>query len=167
MRLIVSAAALALVTFAGSNLARADWLSDAWSEESVQRNGNPAITIQRDAIYVVLPASTLLQAHSEGITTEHVLGDFLERYGQHCSSSLNLNVAHPNLKVRLSLQSPTPFDEISKDDEVLTALRAGHLKGTETGSPVLFAVSPGYSEFTIDYVPKRQVRCVAPEVPTS
>jgi len=50
MRLIFSAAALALATFVGSDLARADWLSDAWSEDSVRRNGNPAITIQRDSI---------------------------------------------------------------------------------------------------------------------
>jgi len=57
MRLIFSAAALALATFVGSDLARADWLSDAWSEDSVRRNGNPAIIIQRDAIHVVLPGA--------------------------------------------------------------------------------------------------------------
>ena len=52
MRLIFSAAVLALATFVGSDLARADWRSDAWSEDSVRRNGNPAITIQRESIDV-------------------------------------------------------------------------------------------------------------------
>ncbi|HEX2114189.1 MAG TPA: hypothetical protein VHM01_07265 [Alphaproteobacteria bacterium] len=167
MKLVLSAAALALATFVGSGLARADWLGDAWSEESVRRNGNPAITIHRDSIHVVLPAATLRQAYDEGATTERVLSEFLERYGQRCSSLLKLNAPHPNLKVRLSLQTRTSFDEISEDDEVLTALKTEYLKRTETGSPVLFTTSPGHFDYTINYVPKRQVRCVTPEMPTS
>jgi len=168
MKPVLSAAALAIAIFGGSDLARADWLGDAWSEESVRKNGNPAITIHRDAIHVVLPAATLRQAHNEGVTTEQALGAFLERYGQRCSGLLKLNAPHPSLKVTLSLQTRTSFDDIPEDDETLAELKAEYLKRySEMGSPVLFTVSPGRFDFTIDYAPKRQVRCVTPEMPTS
>jgi hypothetical protein len=168
MKLILSAAVLALAAFAASTGARADWLSDAWSAESVRRNGNPAVTIGRDGIHVVLPASTLRQAHEEGVTTEQALGDFLEKYAQRCSGLLNLNAPQPNLKVRLSLQNPASSGEVFEDNAVLAELMTEYLQRRgETGSTVLFTVSPGHVEYSIDYAPKRLTRCGAPEMPSS
>ena len=168
MRLTLSTAALALAILAGSGPARADWLGDAWSEQAVRRNGSPAITIGRNSIHVVLPEPTLRQAHAEGMTTERALGQFLEKYGQRCSGLLNLNERHASLKVKLSLQTPTSFDDIPDGDEVLTEMKAEFLKRySDRGSPALFTVAPEHIELTIDYVPTRQVRCVAPEMPSS
>jgi hypothetical protein len=168
MKLIHSVAALALATLAASGPARADWLKDAWSEESVRQNGSPAITIGRDSIHMVLPAATLRQAHNEGFTTERALGDFLEKYGQRCSGLANLNAPRPNLKVTLSLQNPARFEDVQEGDEVLAEFKAEYLKrSAETETPVLFTVSPEQLEFTLDYAPKRQVRCVVPELSSS
>lgn len=168
MKLIHSAAVLALATLAASGPARADWLRDVWSEESVRQNGSPAITIGRDSIHVVLPAATLRQAQNEGFTTERALGDFLEKYGQRCSGLANLNAPQPNLKVTLSLQNPARFEDILEGDEVLAEFKAEYLRRrAKPESPVLFTVSPGQVEFTIDYAPKRQVRCAVPEMPSS
>ena len=168
MKRLLSAAALALASIVGSNLAHADWLGDAWSTDSVRRNGSPALTIRRGSIHVVLPAAALNQAYDEGLSTERALGDFLERYAQRCSGLLDLNVPQPNLKVTLSLQTPTSLDEISEADEALTALKSEYLKRRiETETPMLFIVSPGQFDLTVDYVPKRRTRCALPEMPAS
>jgi hypothetical protein len=168
MKPVLSIAALVLATVFTSGLAWADWLSDAWSAESVRRHGSPAITIRRGSIQVVLPAAALNQAYDEGVTTERALSDFVERYAQRCSGLVDLNVPQADLKVSLSLQTRTSLDEISEDDEVLTALKTEYLKrGDAIGSPMLFTASPGRFNFTLDYVPKRQVRCAAPEMPSS
>jgi hypothetical protein len=157
-----------LATFIGTGIAHANWLDDAWSEKSIRINGNPAITIHGDSIYVVLPTATLLQAHYEGVATEDALGDFLERYGPRCSKIVDLNVAHPKLTVALSLQSPGLFEDISEKDVELTALRNAHSKfGIENDVPHLFTVSRLKLEYSINYVPKRRVRCVTPRDPTS
>jgi len=166
MKLILSAAALAVLLASGP--VRADWLADAWSDQSVRRNGSPAITIGRNSIHVVLPEHTLRQAHAEGMTTERAVGDFLEKYGQRCSGLLDLNARHAALKVKLSLQTRSSFDDIPDGDAVLAEMKAEFLKRySDRGSPVLFTVAPDHVELTIDYVPTRQVRCVAPEMPSS
>jgi len=170
MKLKTSMTTVALVSFVGSGIAQANWLDDAWSDDSVRMHGNPAITIRGDFIHVVLPSATLQQAYDEGIATEELLRDFLERYGQRCSDLIDLNVPHPHLKVKLSLRRQAPFDEIPENDEVLTRLRTAYLKQHIAHSiPLLLTVSPVHFDFTINYVPTRQVRCVAPEVglPTS
>jgi hypothetical protein len=92
MKPVLSIAALVLATVFTSGLAWADWLSDAWSAESVRRHGSPAITIRRGSIQVVLPAAALNQAYDEGVTTERAFSDFVERYAQRCSGLVDLNV---------------------------------------------------------------------------
>jgi hypothetical protein len=167
MKLGPAIAIVTLATFVGTGIAHANWLDDAWSEKSVRMNGSPAITIRGDSIYVVLPTATLLQAHDEGVATRDALRDFLERYGQRCSKSVDLNVANPNLIVVLSLQSPSRFENVSENVE-LTALRNAYLKfGVKNDLPLLFTVSHSKIEYSINYVPTRRVRCVAPGDPTS
>ncbi|MGH9201110.1 MAG: hypothetical protein ACRD2A_07730, partial [Vicinamibacterales bacterium] len=91
MKLRLSVTMVALVTFVGTGIARADWLDDAWSEDSVLINGNPAVSISGDIIYVVLPTATLHQAYDSGVTTEEALRVFLDRHGQRCSHLIDLN----------------------------------------------------------------------------
>jgi hypothetical protein len=153
----------ALAILVGTGTAQADWLDDAWSEEWVRKNGNPAVSMSGDAIHVVLPATSLHQAYEEGFTTEHALQDFLDRYGQRCSHLIDLNVPHPNLKVTLSLQVWTPFEGIPEREEVLVALKSAYLRYRADDSiPLLFTTSPVEFEYSIDYVPTHQVDCIAP-----
>jgi hypothetical protein len=168
MRLSVFATMVALAALAETRIAHADWLDDAWSEDSVRVNGNPAITIRSDFIYVVLPTATLRQAYDEGVTMEDALRAFVGRYGQRCSSLIDLNVPHPHLKIRLSWQGQARLNEIAEKDEALAALRDAYLRQRIGDNvPSLFTVSPGHLDFTIDYVPTNRVRCIAPEPPTS
>jgi hypothetical protein len=165
MKLTLSATTIvALVTFVGTGIARADWLDDAWGEDSVRTNGNPAVSISGDAIYVVLPAATLHQAYEAGVRTEDALRIFLDRHGQHCSDLVDLNVPHPNLKVTLSLQGWISFEDIPERDEVLSTLENAYLRyHSDDSIPLLFTSSPVEFKFSIDYVPRRQVHCVAPK----
>jgi hypothetical protein len=153
----------ALAIFVGTGIAQADWLDDAWSEESVRRDGNPAVSLSGDTVHVVLPAASLHRAYEEGLTTEQVLQGFLDRHGQRCSHVIDLNVPHPHLKVTLSLQGQASFEGIPARDELLTVLRSAYLKyHTDDSIPPLFTVSPAKFEYSINYVPAHQVRCVAP-----
>ena len=61
------------VILVGTGAAASDWLDDAWSDESVRINGNPAISIQSDSISVVLPTATLAAAYEEGVSTENIV----------------------------------------------------------------------------------------------
>ena len=154
---------VALSALLGTDPARADWVEDAWSEDSVRMNGNPAVSISRGAVHVVLPAMSLHQAYEEGLTTRQILRAFLDRHAQRCSDVLDLNVPHPNLRVALSLQGRMSFDDIPEQDEVLTALKEVYRKqGSSAGAPMLFTVSPVQFELSIDYVPTRRVRCILP-----
>jgi hypothetical protein len=162
MRLRHSLTALVLATAVGTGVARADWLGDTWSKESVM-NGDPAIGITDSVIRVVLPSATLDQAYAEGLSTEDVLGAFLDRYGQRCSHLIDLNVPHRDLKVELWLQNRTRLEDVSNKDDVLAALRdAYRAQRPDDETPLLFVVSPVHFDYTIDYVPARRVRCVAP-----
>jgi hypothetical protein len=164
MKLTLLAPMVALGTLVGTGIAQADWVDDAWSEDSVRINGNPAVTISGDAIYVVLPAATLHQAYDAGVTTEDALRVFLDRHGQRCSDLIDLNVPHPNLNVTLSLQGWIPFEDIQEGDEVLSTLENAYLKyHSDDSIPLLFTSSPVKFKFSINYVPTRQVRCVAPK----
>jgi hypothetical protein len=170
MRHKLALSIVAFIAVAGADVAQASWLDDAWGRDSVRLNGAPAITVHAESVHVVLPVAMLLQAHSEGSTTEIALRDFLERYGQRCSDLLDLNAAHPNLKVRLSLQRPATLTDIDERDAALTLLRDAHLnQPSDDGAPALFTVSPGHLDLTIDYAPKRRAYCISPEaaVPTS
>jgi hypothetical protein len=163
MKLTLSATMVALVIFVGTSIAWADWLDDAWSEDSVRTNGNPAVSISGDTIYVVLPAATLHQAYDAGVTTEDALRVFLDRHGQRCSDLIDLNIPHPKLKVTLSLQGWMPFEDIPNGDEVLSTVKNAYLKyHSDDSIPLLFTSSPVAFEFSINYVPTHQVRCIVP-----
>jgi hypothetical protein len=152
------------IAFLGTDAAQADWLDDVWSEDSVRTNGNPAASISDDTVYVVLPVASLHQAYEQGLTTEEALHDFLNRHGQRCSSLIYLNVPHPNLKVMLSLQARTSFEGVWEEDKVLTRLTTAYVKyHADDSYPLLFTISPVKFEYSINYVPTRQVRCVAPK----
>jgi hypothetical protein len=141
--------------------ARADWLDELWSEESVRANGNPAITIRRDAVEVVLPAAVLRKAHDEGATLAQIINAFLDRYGPHCSDLLSFNLAHPDLKVQLSLQSQAPPE--SQLNDILRSPEESYLVPSVSNRARLFVVSPEHFDLTIDYVPTRKVHCIVPK----
>jgi hypothetical protein len=151
---------VAMFTVVGTGMARAGWLDGAWSEGSARRNGHPAVSMSADAVYIVLPAASLHQAYQEGLTTQQALSAFLDQYGQRCSDLIDLNVPHANLRTMLSLQGSARFEEIAEGDAALAAAEKAH--EPDAGIPLLFAVSPLKFEYRINYVPTRQVRCVAP-----
>jgi hypothetical protein len=155
---------MSLAALVGTGVARADWLDDAWGEDSVQMNGNPAVSISGDTVHVVLPVTSLRQAYEEGLTIERALRDFLDRHGQRCSHLIDLNNPHPNLKVALSVQVRTPFESISEGEDVLALVKSAYLKyHTDDSIPMLFTVSPVEFEYSLNYVPTHRVRCVAPK----
>ncbi len=154
------ALALTLVEF---GTARADWLDDAWGADRVEMTGNPAITIYGDTIDIVLPTATLYRAYEEGLTTQDILDVFLDRYGQRCSGMVDLNMPHPDLKVGLSLQSPSAFKDTSERDDVLATLKRTYLsQRTEGSTPLLFTILPEHFDFSINYVPTHHITCVVP-----
>lgn len=148
-------------------IARADWLDEVWSEESVRTNGSPAITIRRDAVDVVLPVAILRKARDEGVTLANVINAFLDRYGPHCSDLLSFNLPRPGLKVQLSLQSEVPSE--SQSNDMLRFRKESNLVPSVSNRARLFTVSPEHFDLSIDYVPTRHVRCVKLEAaePTS
>jgi hypothetical protein len=163
MRPGLSATIGALGILVGTGTVQADWLDDVWSEEWVQMNGNPAVSMSGDGVQIVVPAILLQQAYEEGFTTEQALQDFLDRHGQRCSHLVDLNLPHPNLKVTLSLQVPAALESIPENDEVLAAVKSTLLRyRTDDSIPLLFTISPVKFEYSINYVPTHQVHCVAP-----
>jgi hypothetical protein len=148
-------------------IARADWLDDAWSTESVQTNGSPAITIRMDTVHIVLPAAVLRKAHDAGATIEQAINAFLGRYAPRCSDLLNFNLPHLGLKVELSLQNRVPFEE--KSDDMPRLLGESDLAPSVNDEPRLFVASPEHFDLTIDYAPTHQVHCIVPndEAPVS
>jgi hypothetical protein len=125
--------------------ARQAWLEDAWSDETVDETGGPAVTLEAGGeVIVVLPAKTLAAARRAGLSTKAAVTRFIERWGQHCSDVLDLDQPHAGLRVVLSLSRATrlPGLFVSDDEEV---------------------------PLVIDYVPMRRVSCAAPgaEAPIS
>lgn len=145
----------------------ADWLDDAWSDESVDKAAAPAITLGASAVLLVLPEATLAEAHAQGVSTPDAVRLFLGRYGQHCSASLDLDRPHPNLRVQLFLQRPVALEDASEglQSEILDVLKAAKAKNKTKKLPKvdqLFAVTDAPDEVVIDYMPQRQARCVRP-----
>lgn len=117
---------------------RSDWLEDAWSPETVNATGGPAVTLEADgSVIVVLPVATLRAARRAGLSTKDAVTRFLERWGQHCSDVLDLDQPHAGLHVALSLARPTS------------------LRG-------LFVTDDEEDQLVIDYVPTRRAVCVTP-----
>jgi hypothetical protein len=171
MRIVATAALFVVV---GANDVHADWLDNAWSDTSVARHGNPAITVRADGVSVVLPAETLDEAYSEqGMNRKDALLAFLDRYSPRCSSVLDLNIAQPNLTVELSIQGKTSLDDMSAtaEDEIFTAMeklpapKDGETHGRADVPHItqVFAVLPGHFTFTLDYAPVKKAHCVTPQ----
>ena len=169
---IVATAALFVVV--GANDVHADWLDNAWSDKSVARHGNPAITVRPDGVSVVLPAETLDEAYSEkGMTRKDALLAFLDRYSPQCSTILDLNTAQPNLTVELSIQGKTSLEDLSStaEDEIFTAMEKlpastdteSHGRADVPHITQVFSVLPGRFTFTLDYAPVKKAHCVVPQ----
>lgn len=117
----------------------ADWLEEAWSDETVAETGGPAVTLEADgSAIVVLPVETLAAARKAGLSTKQTVTLFLERWGQHCSDVIDLDQPHAGLKVLLSLS------------------RATELRG-------LFVTDDEEVPLSIDYMPARRARCIGGE----
>ena len=141
----------------------ADWLEQAWSDETVARTGMPAITLRASDVLVVLPEKTLSEAHAAGISTSDAVRLFLGRYGQHCSAGLDLDRPHPHLRVQLFLQKPVALEDAGQrlQDEILDALKSARTKPLPRVER-LFAVNDAPADVFIDYVPERRAHCVRP-----
>ena len=156
--------------------AKADWLEQAWSDESVAENGAPAVTLGEDGgVLVVLPEATLREAYAAGLNTKAAVGLFLGRWGQRCSDVIDLDQGKKNLKVELFLQRPVALEDASEavQGEILATLlalkkdaakRAPKLAKTKVVPRVesVFAVSEKHVDFVIDYVPQGKASCRTP-----
>jgi hypothetical protein len=175
MRIAVST--LAVLAFLGAGSARADWLTEAWSDDSVAAHGNPSITVRSDGLSVSLPSVVIDHAHAEGLSTKDALVAFLGRYSPQCSHILDLNGPQPNLKVALSLQDEVPLGDLTgaAQGQILGALQ-GELAAQPRSPGVrpavphithVFTVSDQHVDFVIDYAPARNVRCIEGPAETS
>ena len=156
-------AALAL-TLLSAAPAHADWLDDAWTNDSVDRNGGPAVTLNGGGVTLVLPADTLAAARAEGVGTDEAVALFIERYGQHCSDIIDLD-HRQKLSVQLFLSQPVDLDDASEttQQEVGNALKSVTASGKRPPHVKnLFVTEPGARHLTIDYVPSRKASCVKP-----
>jgi hypothetical protein len=156
--------ALALV-----NPANADWLAEAWPDDASPRHGNPAITIvATGAVSVVLPAEVLADAPVAGLTTEGAVGAFLGRYAPRmCSSLLDMNVPHPNLKVDLRVQRLVAKEDVDGGTQEDAATALNHvLKSPATGSVPrikrVYVVDQKRLSLSINYTPDHTVNCIEP-----
>jgi hypothetical protein len=159
---------LALLAVLIANPAGADWLADAWSSHE---NGTPAINFSRTGVVtIVLPEELVAQARATGLSTEGTVSAFLGRYAPPiCSSLIDMNVPHANLKVDFLLEHPVAFkdaDAATQEDAAEVLNR--ELKSSPTGSVPriqrLFVVDPKPLSLSIGYAPDHQVRCVEPPV---
>jgi len=149
--------------------ARADWLTAMWRGDADARNGSPAITLNAaGAVAAVLPEAVLAEARATGLTIEDTVGAFLARYApKMCSSLLDMNAPHPNLKVDLFIQRPVALDSMdgSTQEDVAAALNQA-LKApmSKAGSipriKNVFMVGQSSLALSIDYAPEKKVDCV-------
>lgn len=133
--------------------AHANWLDDAWTPETMNATGGPAVTLNAQGVILVLPAVTLEEARKAGLSVKEAITAFLDRYSPQCADVLDMNEPHPGLKVALSLERPFDGDGAELDGVLLP----GHL----------FVTDDEEARFTVDYVPTRKAVCVVPEVPIS
>jgi hypothetical protein len=145
-----------------STPAYADWVDRAWDAHAVEENRSPAITLGSTGVLLVLPEETLDEAHQAGLSTPQAAEKLLERYGQHCSSIIDLDRPHPHLKVQLFLARRVGFKNAPPEvrDEIGEALTSD--SPTAQAPDLLSVTSDKSSDFFIDYVPSRTARCVSP-----
>jgi hypothetical protein len=145
--------------------AHATWLDDAWTDDTVDRNGGPAITLNNDGVVLVLPAETLAAAHAEGVDTKEAVTLFIERYGQHCSDIVDLNQKQ-KLHVQLFLSNPVDLNSASVQTQQEIGETLIKISDRQSKRPPhvqsLFVTEREHRDFTVDYVPERKASCVEP-----
>ena len=150
--------------------ARADWLTTVWPKTPDTTNGNPAITLNADAVIVVLPEAVLEQAHSAGLSVAGAVGSFLARYApKMCSSVLDMSAAHRQLRVELRVQRPAALEALDEATQNAAALALNRVMGRSelrsTAVPRIdkaFVVDKDGLTLSIDYVPEKISNCVVP-----
>jgi hypothetical protein len=160
---------LALLAVSAVNPAGADWLADAWSS---REHGTPAINFNATgAVTVILPEEVLAQARATGLSTEGAVSAFLGRYAPSmCSTLIDMNVPHANLKVDLLIEHPVALNDADAATQEEAAAALNHaLKSQETGSvPHIaraFIVDRKPFSLSIDYAPDHKAHCVeSPDV---
>jgi hypothetical protein len=160
---MIGIARYAAVLLLISTPAYADWVERAWDAQAVEENRIPAITLGAAGVLLVLPEETLDEAHQAGVSTPQAAEELLKRYGQRCSSIIDLDQPHPHLKVQLFLARrvrlmDAPPEVRGQIGEALTT------DGSTAQAPdTLSVTSEKSSDFFIDYVPSgTAVRCVSP-----
>jgi hypothetical protein len=160
---------LVLLSVIATTSANADWLANAWPEDAIPKNGNPAITFgATGTITLVLPQAVLGEAQAAGLSVERAVSAFLGRYApKACSNLLDMTVPHTNLRVDLLIEHPIALDNIdgSVQEDAATALNHA-LKNMARG-PVphidrAFIVDQKPLTLAIDYVPEQSVHCAEP-----
>jgi hypothetical protein len=157
---------LALLTVSVVGPAGADWLADVWSNDTIRKNGNPAISLNATgAVTVVLPEAALAHARAAGLSVESAVSAFLGRYAPSmCSSPIDMNVPHSNLKVDLLIERLVAFGDADAATQEAAATALNHLlKSPGTGSvphvDKAFIVDQKPISLSIDYVPDNQGHC--------
>jgi hypothetical protein len=154
----------ALAAFLLSSPAYANWLDDAWTGETVNRDGGPAVTLNDDGVTLVLPADTVAAAHAQGFDTRQMVTLFIERYGQHCAGIIDLDQKQ-RLRVQLFVSQPVDLNDASEETQQevgdsLTAMAKGSRRVAHVEQ--LFVTAPEHQELIIDYEPTRKASCIIP-----
>jgi hypothetical protein len=159
---MIGIARYAAVLILISTPAYADWVDRAWDADAVEENRIPAITLGPAGVLLVLPEETLDEARQAGLSTPQAAELLLQRYGQHCSSIIDLDRPHPHLKVQLFLERRVAFKDAPPEvrGEIGEALTTD--SSTAQAPDMLSVTSEKSSDFFIDYVPSRTARCVSP-----
>ena len=155
---------LALLAVSVVDPAGADWLADAWSGH---QNGTPAINFNATGpVTVVLPEEVLAQARASGLSVEGAVSAFLGRYAPSvCSTLIDMNVPHADLKVDLLIEHPVALNDADAATQEDAAAALNHaLKSQTTGSVPriarVFIVDRKPLSLSIDYVPDHKARCM-------
>jgi hypothetical protein len=160
---MIGIARYAAVLLLISTPAYADWVDRAWDAHAVEENRIPAITLGAAGVLLVLPEETLDEAHQAGVSTPQAAEELLKRYGQRCSSIIDLDRPHPHLKVQLFLARRVGLMDAPPEvrDQIGEALTTD--SSTAPAPDMLSVTSEKSSDFFIDYVPSgTAVRCVSP-----
>jgi hypothetical protein len=160
---------LALLSVIAVQPASADWLTSAWPQDALPKNGSPAITFNATGgVTLVLPEAVLGEAHAAGLSTERAVRAFLGRYAPRtCSSLLDMTVPHADLRVDLLIERPVALDALDETTQEEAATTLNHtLKNQMRGSvPRIeraFIVDQKPLSLSIDYAPGQQVHCAEP-----
>jgi len=157
---------LSVIAFTPAN---ADWLANAWPEDVIPKNGNPAITFgATGTITLVLPQAVLGEAQAAGLSVERAVSAFLGRYApKTCSNLLDMTIPHTNLRVDVLIERPVALDSIDGPAQEDAATALNHALSNMTRGPVphidrAFIVDQKPLSLAIDYVPEQRVHCAEP-----